>query len=165
MTHTSKHNSSKDHEAKHRFKVCVEDQLLPWPGSTITTEEIAELGGWDPKLGVLLIDSDNNERPLEQGEEIELKPGIGFAKDDPGNLQLLSALPDLAALGFPVVIGPSRKSFIGRLTGAALDRRLPGTLAALIPAVALDRVVVRVHEPAPARQFLEIAARINEAAA
>ena len=53
--------------------------------------------------------------------------------------------------------GPSRKSFIGRLTGAPVDDRLAGTLAALIPAVGLERVVVRVHDPGPASQFLELA--------
>lgn len=98
-------------------------------------------------------------------DNIWLDPGIGFGKDDPGNLALLAALPDLAAIGYPVVVGPSRKSFIGRLTGAAVNQRLPGTLAALIPALALERVVVRVHEPEPVVQFLEIAAQLQEAAA
>jgi len=97
-------------------------------------------------------------------ERVWLDPGIGFGKDDAGNLALLAALPDLAAAGHPVVIGPSRKSFIGRLTGAAVGERLPGTLAALVPAVGLPRVVVRVHEPAPVRQFLELATRLREAA-
>ncbi len=70
-----------------------------------------------------------------------LDPGIGFGKDDDGNLALLAALPDLGALGHPVLVGPSNKSFIGRLTDAGVDDRLPGTLAALIPAIALPRVV------------------------
>ena len=52
---------------------------------------------------------------------IWLDPGIGFGKDDPGNLALIAAVPELAALGHPVVIGPSRKSFIGRLAGAPVD--------------------------------------------
>jgi dihydropteroate synthase len=98
-------------------------------------------------------------------ERIWLDPGIGFGKDDAGNLALLAALPELATMGHPVVIGASRKSFIGRLTGAAVDDRLPGTLAALIPAIGLSQVVVRVHEPAPVIQFLEIACRLQEAAA
>jgi len=88
-------------------------------------------------------------------------PGIGFGKDDAGNLALLAAIPELAACGHPVVVGPSRKAFIGRLTGAPVEDRLGGTLAALIPAVGLDRIVVRVHEPAPAVQFLEIAGRLS----
>jgi len=94
---------------------------------------------------------------------IWLDPGIGFGKDDEGNLALLAALPDLAALAYPVVVGPSRKSFIGRLTGAPLDERLPGTLAALHPALRCPRSVVRVHDVAPVRQYLEIARGIMAA--
>lgn len=92
-----------------------------------------------------------------------LDPGIGFGKDDDGNLALLAALPDLAAGGHPVLIGPSNKSFIGRLTGTEVDDRLPGTLAALLPAVGIDRAVVRVHDASAAVQFLEIASRLHEA--
>lgn len=98
-------------------------------------------------------------------ERIWLDPGIGFGKDDSGNLALLAAVPELATLGHPVVIGPSRKSFIGRLTGAPVDDRLAGTLASLIPSIGLDRVVVRVHDPGPAVQFLEIARLVGESAA
>jgi dihydropteroate synthase len=98
------------------------------------------------------------------GDRIWLDPGIGFGKDDDGNLALLAALPQLAALGHPVVVGPSRKSFIGRLTGAPVDGRLAGTLAALIPAVGLDRVAVRVHDSGAAVQFLTIAGAVSGAA-
>lgn len=92
-----------------------------------------------------------------------LDPGIGFGKDDRANIQLVAGLPDLAALGHPVVVGVSRKSMIGRLTGAGVDDRLPGSLAALTPTIDLPRVVVRVHEPRPTRQFLEMLATIDEA--
>lgn len=98
-------------------------------------------------------------------DRVWLDPGIGFGKDDDGNLALLASLPDLAAIGHPVLIGASRKAFIGRLTGAPVDDRLAGTLASMIPAVGLDRVVVRVHEPGPAIQFLEIAHQLSGAAA
>jgi dihydropteroate synthase len=94
-----------------------------------------------------------------------LDPGIGFGKDDHGNLALLSALPDLATLGHPVIVGPSRKSFIGRLTGASVDERLGGTMAALIPTVGIDRVVVRVHDAGPIRQFLHLAGSLAGTAA
>lgn len=92
-----------------------------------------------------------------------LDPGIGFGKDDAGNLALLAALPELGTLGHPVVVGPSRKSFIGRMTGASPKDRLPGTLAALTPALRCARSVVRVHDPAPALQFLTVARGIEEA--
>jgi dihydropteroate synthase len=101
---------------------------------------------------------------LDRGK-VWLDPGIGFGKDDTGNLALLAALPDLASLGHPVVVGASRKSFIGRLTGAEVDNRLPGALAALIPAIGLPRAIVRVHEPSPVIQFLEIARRLREVTA
>ena len=94
-----------------------------------------------------------------------LDPGIGFGKDDTGNLALLAALPDLAALGHPVVVGPSRKSFIGRLTGAPVEDRLAGTLAALVPALDCPRAVVRVHDVTEASRFLTVAAAIREATA
>jgi len=93
-----------------------------------------------------------------------LDPGIGFGKDDAGNLALLAALPELAACGHPVVVGPSRKSFIGHLTGAPVEDRLGGTLGALVPSIGLERLVVRVHEPAPTIQFLDIAARLSRLA-
>ncbi len=98
-------------------------------------------------------------------ERVWIDPGIGFGKDDRGNLALLAAVPELATLGYPVVIGPSRKSFIGRLTGAPVDDRIAGTLASLIPSVGLDRVIVRVHDPGPAVQFLELARLVGESAA
>jgi len=94
-----------------------------------------------------------------------LDPGIGFGKNDEGNLTLLAAVQDLAAHGHPIVVGPSNKSFIGRLTGAPVDARLPGTLGALVAVLGVDRAVVRVHDPAAAWQFLEIAGRVHEATA
>jgi len=92
-----------------------------------------------------------------------LDPGIGFGKDDQANLRLVAGLPDLAALGHAIVVGVSRKSMIGRLTGAEVEDRLPGSLAALTPTIALSRVIVRVHDPRPTRQFLEMLAAIEEA--
>jgi dihydropteroate synthase len=96
---------------------------------------------------------------------IWLDSGIGFGKDDDGNLALLAAVPDLATLGYPIVIGASNKTFIGRLTGAPVDQRLAGSLAALTTAIAVERVIVRVHRVAETRQFLEIASAVREAVA
>lgn len=96
-------------------------------------------------------------------ERIFLDPGIGFGKDVQGNLALLRALPDLAALGFPLVLGVSRKSFIGHLTGAGVHERLPGSLAALLPALFCPAVVVRVHDVAATQQFLQVARAVGVA--
>jgi len=90
-------------------------------------------------------------------ERILLDPGIGFGKDDEGNLTLLRELPGLASLGHRLVLGTSRKSFIGRITGAAVTDRLPGSLASLIPALGIPGIIVRVHDVAQTRQFFQIA--------
>lgn len=63
-----------------KYQLDIEGTPTPWDKDTITTEEIIALGGWDPSLGAIVIDKDNNERILQPGEVIELKPGMGFAK-------------------------------------------------------------------------------------
>ena len=70
------------HEAKNgpKYIINIEGKLVDWDQDTITTEQVIELGGWDPSLGAILIDKDNNERTLQPGEIVELKPGMGFSK-------------------------------------------------------------------------------------
>ena len=63
-----------------KYYVNIEGVEYQWEDATITTEEIANLGGWDPAVGVIEIDKENNERTLQPGEVVELKPGHGFAK-------------------------------------------------------------------------------------
>jgi hypothetical protein len=63
-----------------KYFVDIEGTIHEWDRDTITTEEIAGLGGWEASLGVIEIDKDNNERTLRPGEVIQLKPGHGFAK-------------------------------------------------------------------------------------
>ena len=63
-----------------KFHLDIEGELVPWDQDTITTEQVIELGGWDASLGTILIDKDNNERTLEPGEVVEVKPGMGFSK-------------------------------------------------------------------------------------
>jgi dihydropteroate synthase len=79
-------------------------------------------------------------------EQIALDPGIGFGKTDEHNLALLDGLPALAAAGRPVLIGVSRKSFIGRLLGRAPDERLAGSLAAAVFAIVRGAHILRVHD-------------------
>jgi dihydropteroate synthase len=97
-------------------------------------------------------------------ERILLDPGIGFGKDAEGNLRLLAALPDLATLGHPLVIGASRKSFIGTLTGGGAEERLPGSLAAIVGTVGVPAVLVRAHDVAPTVQFLTVLTGLRGAA-
>ncbi|MCS7183579.1 MAG: dihydropteroate synthase [Thermoanaerobaculum sp.] len=109
----------------------------------------------------LLAQAERAQRAGVPASHIFLDPGIGFGKDLEGNLALLRALPQWAAWGYPLVLGVSRKSFIGHLTGAPVGERLPGSLAALLPALRCPQVVVRVHDVAATRQFLQVARAVG----
>ena len=90
-------------------------------------------------------------------ECIVLDPGIGFGKTLEHNLALLAHLDVLAALGYPVLVGPSRKSFIGQLTGQPVESRLAGTLASVALAIARGADIVRVHDVHETHQAVAIA--------
>jgi dihydropteroate synthase len=79
-------------------------------------------------------------------ERIAIDPGFGFGKTIEHNKQLFRALPRLAALGYPVVAGLSRKRTIGEITGRAVDDRLAGSVAAALLAVQNGAKLVRVHD-------------------
>jgi len=79
-------------------------------------------------------------------ERIVLDPGFGFGKTLAHNLQLLRALPELAAMGYPVMVGLSRKSSLGLITGRDASERMPASLAAALAAVARGASIVRVHD-------------------
>jgi len=87
-----------------------------------------------------------------------LDPGIGFGKTIDHNLELLSRLDELVALGRPVVVGTSRKSFLGRITGREAGDRVAGTIAANVLALARGASVFRVHDVAEAHDALAVAA-------
>ena len=92
-------------------------------------------------------------------EKVWLDPGIGFGKTVEHNLELLRRLDEIAAIGRPVVIGTSRKSFIGKLTGdRAEDDRLPGTIATSVLALERGARVFRVHDVGPVADALKVAA-------
>ncbi len=90
-------------------------------------------------------------------ERIMLDPGIGFGKTLEHNLELLRRLDELAALGRPLVVGVSRKSFIGRITGRDVAERAVGTAAANVLALERGARVFRVHDVAVTRDALEVA--------
>ncbi|GAB5469485.1 MAG: hypothetical protein Kilf2KO_25150 [Rhodospirillales bacterium] len=90
-------------------------------------------------------------------EDICLDPGIGFGKTQAHNLALLAGTERLAALGYPLLIGVSRKSFIGRLAGGAAPKeRGPGSLAAGLAALQRGAAILRVHDVAETRQALAV---------
>jgi len=91
-------------------------------------------------------------------ERILVDPGIGFGKTAAHNLELLSRIAELVALGRPVVVGTSRKSFLGRLTGRATEDRLAGTIATNVLAYERGASVFRVHDVGPVHDALAVAA-------
>ena len=96
-------------------------------------------------------------------ERIVIDPGIGFGKTTRHNLALLAALDELSTLGQPVLLGVSRKSLIGELTGRAVEQRLAGSLAAMLAGVARGAAIVRVHDVAATRDALAVWQAIENA--
>ena len=94
-------------------------------------------------------------------ESIILDPGIGFGKTIEHNLQLLRGLPAVAALGQPLLVGVSRKAFIGRILGLEADHRLEGSLAAAVAAVSAGANIVRVHDVAETCKAIRVADAIR----
>ena len=90
-------------------------------------------------------------------ERILIDPGIGFGKTQRHNLLLLRAIPRLASDGYPVLVGASRKGFIGEITAEPVpERRLFGTAAAVAMAVAGGASAVRVHDVGQMRQVVDM---------
>jgi dihydropteroate synthase len=91
-------------------------------------------------------------------ERITVDPGIGFGKTVAHNLELLRRLDELVALGRPIVVGTSRKSFLGRLTGRDVTERIAGTVATNVLAFERGASVFRVHDVAASADALAVAA-------
>jgi dihydropteroate synthase len=124
----------------------------------------------DPRYGDVVDDvkaflAERLEFAVREGvgeQRVMLDPGIGFGKTVEHNLTLLRRLDELLELGRPIVIGTSRKTFLGRIAarGEALEpgARLPGTLASNVLALERGASVFRVHDVAPVREALAVAA-------
>jgi dihydropteroate synthase len=91
-------------------------------------------------------------------ERIQLDPGIGFGKTLEHNLELLRRLHELTDLGRPLVIGTSRKSFLGRITGRDVAERVPATIASCVLALERGASVFRVHDVAEVADALKVTA-------
>jgi dihydropteroate synthase len=96
-------------------------------------------------------------------EDVIVDPGIGFGKSTEHNLELIRRLGEFKSLGCPILIGPSRKSFIGNVTGLPVDGRLEGTLAAVAVAIFNGANIVRVHDVAECRKAVQVADAIRGA--
>jgi dihydropteroate synthase len=99
-----------------------------------------------------------------QPHKMVLDPGIGFGKTATDNLIILNRLGEFRAYRRPLLVGASRKSFIGAVTGAPATDRLPGSLAAAVIAAANGAAILRCHDVAATLQALRVAAAIRQEA-
>jgi len=106
------------------------------------------------------------KRAINEGvskEKIIIDPGIGFGKTVAHNLEILRSLGELRILGCPILIGPSRKSFIGEILGGVPPQeRLIGTLASLAVAIVNGADIIRVHDVKSAAQTARVVDAIKE---
>jgi dihydropteroate synthase len=93
--------------------------------------------------------------------KIMIDPGVGFGKDLAGNVEIIHSVGRLIKFGKPVLIGASRKSFIGRITGADPTHRLYGSLAAAAAAVIYGASAVRVHDVKETREAVDVAIQLR----
>jgi dihydropteroate synthase len=113
----------------------------------------------DPVADVLAFLRERAAAALERGvsrERLLVDPGLDFAKTPEQSIEVLRRLPELQALGLPILLAVSRKYFLGMLTGALPADRLAGTLAAVGFGVSRGARIVRVHDVAAVREFLRV---------
>lgn len=104
------------------------------------------------------------EKAGVEKKQILVDPGIGFAKTMAHNIDLIKGIDKIVALGYPVVIGTSRKSFIGAITGSPVEERLYGTLGSVAAAFQRGVRIFRVHDVAATSDFLRVFASFGEQA-
>lgn len=98
--------------------------------------------------------------------DIAIDPGIGFGKTSAQNFEILGRLDELSSCGFPLLIGPSRKSFLAKFPDMeSSEQRLEGTIAASVASVLRGASVVRVHDVAECKRALRVADAIRDASA
>jgi dihydropteroate synthase len=113
---------------------CLLTEIMEYLEGSI---EIAEGGGIDPR-------------------QIIIDPGIGFGKSAEDNLKIIRHLAELKSLGKPILLGPSRKSFIGKILNAPVDQRTEGTLASISAAIMNGASILRVHDVGPAKKAAQM---------
>jgi dihydropteroate synthase len=138
--------------------------LMHMRGTPLTMQQDVEYGDL---LGEV---SDELERSMRVAcdhgcapAQLVVDPGIGFGKSTEGNLELIAGIGRLLALGRPVLVGPSRKSFIGRLLRVPAGERLEGTIAACLSALERGARLFRVHDVRQVRLALDLAWAIRTA--
>jgi len=139
----------------------VEVVLMHMPGNPRTVQDDPRYEDVVDEVKAFL--SERVEFAISNGiaeERIWIDPGIGFGKTLEHNLELLRRLGELRELGRPLVIGTSRKSFIGKVDGSSVDDRIGGTIASSVLAAAEGADVLRVHDVAEMVQALRVAGAI-----
>ena len=96
-------------------------------------------------------------------DRIIIDPGIGFGKTINHNFQILNKLNDFSAFELPIMIGPSRKSFIGLTLDLPIDERIEGTSASVTAGIMNGARIVRVHDVKEIKRVVKIADRIRKA--
>jgi dihydropteroate synthase len=127
-----------------------------------TPETMQSLTGYDDLMGELVAGlKAQADKAIAAGaipEQIILDPGIGFAKTAAQNIEILKQLPQLRALGYPLLVGPSRKSFIGQILDQPDPKqRVWGTAAACCGAIAGGADILRIHDVAEIRDVCRVA--------
>jgi len=132
--------------------------LMHMPGNPRTMQERPAYGDVVDEVKAFL--SDRLEAAVAAGieeERIWVDPGIGFGKTLEHNLELLRRLGELRGLGRPLVIGTSRKSFIGKVDGSGVEDRVGGSIATAVLAAVQGADVLRVHDVAETAQAMRVA--------
>jgi dihydropteroate synthase len=139
--------------------------LMHMRGTPATMQSLAVYGDVVGEVAAELAAAlDGARRAGIAEEQIVLDPGLGFAKHAQDSLALLAGLTRLTALGRPLLIGPSRKSFLARFAaGQPPAERVGGTVAACVAALARGARIFRVHDVAPVRQALDLTEAIRQA--
>jgi dihydropteroate synthase len=132
--------------------------LMHMKGTPVTMQDNPEYNDVMSEItGFLRKAIDNAKAAGVHLESIMVDPGIGFGKKLVHNLTILKNLSQLKLLQRPIMVGPSRKSFIGQLLDLPVEERLPGTLAAIVICVLSGASLVRVHDVKEAREAVVIA--------
>ena len=138
--------------------------LMHMQGTPATMQESPQYGDVVGEVRDLL--AERVRAAVEAGipkDRIIIDPGIGFGKRLSHNLALLGHIDRLAELGAPVMIGASRKSFLGEILGLPVGERLEGTLAVHAVAVARGADAIRVHDVKEGRRAADVARRLRDA--
>lgn len=152
-------------EEEEMMAVCVEAGchvcLMHMKGQPTTMQDSPKYGDVISEVDQFLLEKTAYAESMGISKDrIWVDPGIGFGKSVEHNLLLLNGLTKFVSRGYPVLVGVSRKSFIGKITGASVENRLSGTLASQVLAQAAGVRVIRAHDVAEARQAIDVAAAI-----